>query len=170
MSEEKKKFSRRKFILRTLAGGTGVILGATYLGRNSLRRGIYGMMDQPAMMAYNGDTDTPLIWFEIGANNSIKLHSPKVEMGQGTFTGMAQMAADELEVALEDIKVVHAASNTGNLDGMATGGSTSIAGLWQPLRELAATMRVMLKNKAAGKNGGQFGCAFHQGWGILWRR
>lgn len=151
MAKEKKKFSRRKFIFRTLAGGTGILLGAAYLGRNSIRRSLYGLMDQPAFMAYNGDTSTPLIWFEIGADNLIKLHSPKVEMGQGTFTSMAQMAADELEVPLGSIKVVHAASNTGNLDGFSTGGSTSVAGLWQPLRELAATMRVMLINKAAEK-------------------
>ncbi len=153
MANEKKRFSRRKFILRTLAGGTGVILGATYLARNPLRRAMYGLMDDPMMMAYNGNTDTPLMWFEIGSNNTITLHSPKVEMGQGSFTSFAQMAADELEVSMEQIRVVHAATSTGNIDGMSTGGSTSVAGLWQPLRELAATMREMLRQKAAEKMG-----------------
>ena len=72
-------------------------------------------------------------------------------MGQGTFTGLAQIAADELEVDVNQIKIVHAATSTGNIDGLSTGGSTSISGLWQPLRELAATMREMLK-KRSGKN------------------
>ncbi|MEL6358053.1 MAG: molybdopterin cofactor-binding domain-containing protein, partial [Bacteroidota bacterium] len=81
-------------------------------------------------------------------DNQIIFHSPKVEMGQGSFTGLVQIAADELEVDMEQINIVHAASS-GNLDPFATGGSTSIAGLWQPLRELSATMREMLKNEAA---------------------
>ena len=72
-----------------------------------------------------------------------------MKWGQGTFTGLAQIAADELEVRVDQIKVVHAATFTGNVDSFSTGGSNSISGLWQPLRELAATMREMLKNEAA---------------------
>jgi isoquinoline 1-oxidoreductase beta subunit len=79
------------------------------------------------------------------------LHSPKVEMGQGTFTSLAQMAADELEVSMEQISVVHADSASGNMDAFATGGSTSVSSLWVPLRELAATMREMIKMEAANK-------------------
>jgi isoquinoline 1-oxidoreductase beta subunit len=70
-------------------------------------------------------------------------------MGQGTFTGLAQIAADELEVDIERIKVVHATTDSGNIDGFGTGGSTSISSLWMPMRELAATMREMLKMEAA---------------------
>lgn len=100
---------------------------------------------------YQGNTDTPIIWFEITNENKVVLHSPKVEMGQGTFTGLAQMAADELEVSMEQISVVHAASASGNMDAFATGGSTSVSALWVPLRELAATMREMIKLEAAKK-------------------
>ncbi len=92
----------------------------------------------------------PNVWFEITADNQVTLHSPKVEMGQGTFTGLAQIAADELEVDISQIRVVHAATSTGSVDPFSTGGSNSISGLWQPLRELAATMREMLKTEAAG--------------------
>ena len=74
-------------------------------------------------------------------------------MGQGTFTGLAQIAAEELEISMEQIRVVHASTASGNIDGFSTGGSTSISSLWQPLRELAATMREMLRNEAAGKLG-----------------
>ncbi|WP_462252352.1 xanthine dehydrogenase family protein molybdopterin-binding subunit [Ekhidna sp.] len=148
---EKKKLSRRKFIVRTLLGGTGVLLGATYLGRNTLRRGFYDLMDDPSMLTYMGDTENPVIWFQISNDNVVTLHSPKVEMGQGTFTGMAQMAADELEIDVDNIQVVHAATSTGNIDQMSTGGSTSIAGFWQPLRELSATMREMIKIEGAKK-------------------
>ncbi len=150
---ENKKLSRRKFIVRSLIGGTGVVLGSAYIGRNALRRSIYPMLDDPNNLVYIGDTSKPLMWFEINDQNQITLHSPKVEMGQGTFTGMAQLAADELEVNIDQIRVVHAASATGNIDGMSTGGSTSIAGFWQPLRELAATMREMLTIEGAKQLG-----------------
>ena len=122
------------------------------MSRGPIRRGIASAINS-ADTPYVGDTSSPIIWFEITADNDVILHSPKVEMGQGTFTGLAQMAADELDVAMDQIKVVHATSISGNMDGFATGGSTSISSLWVPLRELAATMREMIKNEAASKMG-----------------
>jgi len=149
--------TRRKFIVRTLIGGTGLVLGAAYLGRNAIRRNLYEMAESPEMLSYMGDTSSPLIWFEVTNDNKVVLHSPKVEMGQGSFTSFVQIAADELEMDLEQISVVHAATKTGNIDGLSTGGSTSVAGLWQPLRELAATMREMIKIEGAKKLGVELG-------------
>lgn len=129
-----------------------MILGTAYLARNPLRRELNKSLNA-AEPPFMGNTDTPLVWFEITSDNKVRLHSPKVEMGQGTFTGLAQLAADELEVDVTQIEMVHAETITGNVDGMSTGGSTSIASLWQPLRELAATMREMLKLQAAKQMG-----------------
>lgn len=146
----KKHHSRRKFLIRGGLGTIGVLAVGTYLFRNPLRRvaaGAINTADAPFM----GNTDTPIIWFEITNDNNVVLHSPKVEMGQGTFTGLAQMAADELEVSMKQMGVVHADTASGNIDSFATGGSTSIASLWVPLRELAATMREMIKTEAAKK-------------------
>ncbi len=147
-----KKFSRRKFIVRSLVGGTGVIVGATFLLRNPIRRYLYDTINSMEG-SYDGNTDDPQIWFQVTKDNQVTFHCPKVEMGQGAFTGLAQIAADELEVDLDQIKVVHAETATGNIDGMSTGGSTSISGLWQPLRELAATTREMFKIEAGKKLG-----------------
>ncbi len=147
MSGDKKKFSRRAFILRGLAGGTGVMLGLGYLGRNALRREMYALMDT-VEPSYLGDASDPTLWFEITEDERIRLFSPKVEMGQGTFTSLAQMAADELEVDVGRIEVVHAETATGVVDGLSTGGSLSVAGLWMPLRELAATLRATLVAEA----------------------
>ncbi|MEO0322445.1 MAG: molybdopterin cofactor-binding domain-containing protein [Myxococcota bacterium] len=144
----KRKLSRRGFILRSLAGGTGVMLGVGYLGRNSIRREIYALMDT-VEPSYLGDASDPTMWFEITEDERIRLFSPKVEMGQGSFTSFAQMAADELEVELDRVEVVHAATATGVVDGMSTGGSLSVAGLWMPLRTLAATLRATLVAEAA---------------------
>lgn len=131
-------------------GTVGVLALGTYLYRNPLRRvaaGAINTADAPFM----GNTETPIVWFEITKDNNMVLHSPKVEMGQGTFTGLAQIAADELEVSMNQMHVVHADTASGNIDGFATGGSTSISSLLMPLRELAATMREMIKTEAAKK-------------------
>ena len=148
----KKRISRRKFLVRGTLGTVGVLAVGTYLFRHSIRRGILDFANT-ADLSYIGSTDDPIIWFEITKENLVLLHSPKVEMGQGTFTGLAQIAADELEVSMEQMRVIHAQTVSGNIDGFSTGGSTSISSLWQPLRELAATMREMIKAEAAKKLG-----------------
>lgn len=148
----KKKISRRRFLVRGGLGTMGILAVGTYLFRNPIRRGIASAINT-GETPYMGNTSSPIIWFEVTSENEIVLHSPKVEMGQGTFTSLAQIAADELEVSMGQMKVVHANSDSGNLDGFATGGSTSVSSLWVPLRELAATMREMIKNKAADKMG-----------------
>jgi len=145
-NKPKKKFSRRKFIVRS-AIGLGVMVGGVYLGRHAIRRSIAGMVNE-LEAPYSNDSPAN-VWFEVTADNQVIFHSPKVEMGQGTFTGLAQMAADELDVDINQLKVVHASTKTGPIDSFATGGSTSINQLWVPLRELAATMREMLKGEAA---------------------
>lgn len=150
-TKKKKGWSRRKFLTRS-AIGVGVVVGTGYFTRSIWRRylaGIANTLETP----YQGTTTSPSLWFEITVNNQIILHSPKVEMGQGTFTGLAQIAADELDVNVSQIQVVHAETLSGNVDTFATGGSTSISSLWTPLREIAATMREMVKNEAARQLG-----------------
>ena len=154
MKDEKKQtskgVSRRKFLIRGGLGTVGVLAIGTYIFRNSIRRELLGMANT-LELPYTDNTDKPMVWFEVTSDNNILLYSPKVEMGQGTFTGLAQMAADELSISMDQIQVVHAATATGNLDSFATGGSTSVSSLWQPLRELAAMLREMLVAEAARK-------------------
>ena len=148
----RKKWSRRKFIVRGGLGTIGLVGLGTFVFRNPMRRAVYKTMDS-TVLDYFGTGTKPNLWFEITSENKIKLLSPKVEMGQGTFTGMAQLVADELDVAIDQIQVEAAASDSGVVDGMSTGGSMSINGLWNPLRELAATMREMIKSQAATQMG-----------------
>ena len=146
-TKSKKKFSRRKFLQRgaIVFGGTIV---ATIAAKGPIRRFV-------AQTAEN--TDTPLLisnleptfWFEIMPDNTIQYKTTKLEMGQGVFTGLAMLAAEELEVPLEQIKVVHANTDNGVEDALGTGGSNSTLTLYKPIREVAATMREMLKAQAA---------------------
>lgn len=145
-SRKESGMTRRKFLVRASIG-TGVLLGTGYLSRGLARRYLAEYMNTAEVPFFN--SAAPQLWFEITSNNQIILHSPKVEMGQGIFTGLAQIAADELEVHIDKINVVHADTSSGVIDTYATGGSTSTSKLWQPLRELAATMREMIKSEAA---------------------
>lgn len=150
MADEKKRMTRRQFLIRGGLGAVGVMAIGTYAFRNPLRRVAYEAAET-SVFPYAGEGTDATLWFEVTKDNDIVLYSPKVEMGQGTFTGLAQMAADELEVDIGQMKVVAAETRTGVIDGMSTGGSLSIAQLWTPLREMAATMREMLKAEAARK-------------------
>lgn len=145
--EKKKGWSRRKFLVRSSVG-LGVVIGTGYFTRNIWQRYIAEMantLDTP----YQGTSSDPSIWFEITEKNEVILHSTKVEMGQGAHTGLAQIAAEELGATMEQMQVKHAESMSGNVDNFATGGSTSIASLWIPLREIAASMREMIRNEAS---------------------
>lgn len=148
----KKKISRRKFLVRGGLGTLGVLAIGTYVFRNPLRRGILEMAET-MVPPYTGTGTEANLWFEITSDNKVLVHSPKVEMGQGTFTSLAQMVADELDVTIAQIVVKAAATSTGIVDGLSTGGSLSVAQLWQPLREMAATVRELVKREAASKLG-----------------
>lgn len=153
MSDTKaKKTSRRKFLIRGGLGTLGLLTVGTYVFRNPMRRSVLELAET-MVPPYSGTGTEANLWFEINTDNTITLHSPKVEMGQGTFTGLAQMAADELDVDINQIIVKAAETALGIIDGMSTGGSLSIAQLWQPLREMAAVMREKIKLEAAKKMG-----------------
>ncbi|MEO0584874.1 MAG: molybdopterin cofactor-binding domain-containing protein [Bacteroidota bacterium] len=147
-----KKISRRKFLVRGSLGTLGVLAVGTYLFRNPLRRTLIETIDA-TLPSYSGTGTEATLWFELTKENKVIFHSPKVEMGQGSFTSFAQMIAEELDVSLDQIVIQAAATETGIVDGLSTGGSLSIATFWKPLRELAATMREMLKMLAAQKLG-----------------
>lgn len=151
-NKKSKKVSRRKFLVRGGLGTLGVLALGTYVFRNPLRRKAYEIAED-TIVPYSGSGTKANLWFEVTTENKIVLHSPKVEMGQGTFTSLAQIAADELDVKMDQISVAAAQTDTGIVDSMSTGGSLSVAALWQPLREMAATMREMIKAAAAKKMG-----------------
>jgi isoquinoline 1-oxidoreductase beta subunit len=148
----KKKISRRKFLVRGGLGTVGVMAVGTVLFRNPLRRTIMDFAETAPPM-YSGSGTEPQLWFELTKDNKVLFHSPKVEMGQGSFTSFAQMIADEMHLRMDQVEVIAAETATGVVDGLSTGGSLSVAGLWQPLRELAATMRMMLIKEAASQSG-----------------
>jgi isoquinoline 1-oxidoreductase beta subunit len=82
----------------------------------------------------------------------------KVEMGQGTFTAIPMLLAEELEVNPAQVRLVQAPADNDKyadplLGGQVTGGSTSVRGAWEPLRRAGATARMLLVGAAAQRWG-----------------
>ena len=91
---------------------------------------------------------------QIGRDGRIVLIMPYVEMGQGTYTSIPMLIAEELEVDLSQVRLEHAPPNeklyvNPLLGVQATGNSNAVRASWQPLREAGATARTMLVAAAA---------------------
>jgi isoquinoline 1-oxidoreductase beta subunit len=96
----------------------------------------------------------PNAFVQIDATGKVTLVIPKVEMGQGIYTSIPMLIAEELEVPLDSVVIDHAPPNEKLfmdplLGGQLTGGSTSIRYAWEPMRKAGATARVMLISAAA---------------------
>ncbi len=103
-------------------------------------------------------SNTPAAHFNavvrIGADGLVTLVMPRVEMGQGTYTAVPMLIAEELEVDLAHVRLEHASADDklyalpgGNVQ--VTGGSNSIRTAWLPMRQAGAAARMMLVSSAA---------------------
>jgi isoquinoline 1-oxidoreductase subunit beta len=86
----------------------------------------------------------------------VTLTIPQVEMGQGTYTAMAMLIAEELDVGLAQVQVDHAPADdkrfANRLIGFqVTAGSTSVRAFFTPLRQAGAAARSILIATAADR-------------------
>jgi isoquinoline 1-oxidoreductase beta subunit len=92
-------------------------------------------------------------WLRVNRDGSLTLLVDRSEMGQGVITGLAMLAAEELELELERIRVefAPAAPEYANplIGEQLTGGSTSIRAAWDSLRRACAATRERLIAAAA---------------------
>ena len=100
---------------------------------------------------------TPNAWLRIGTDNSITFFCDKSEMGQGVYTALPMLLAEELGVPVSRIIVEFAPPGdqyVNNLiGGQITGGSTSVRDGWEKLRKAGATARHLLVSAAAAEWG-----------------
>lgn len=104
--------------------------------------------------AADADRFTPNAFIRIDGDGRIVLTMPYVEMGQGTYTSIPMLIAEELEVDLKQVRLEHAPPDeklyaNPLLGVQATGNSNAIRGAWQPLRRAGAVARIMLVSAAA---------------------
>ncbi|NOK63440.1 MAG: CO or xanthine dehydrogenase, Mo-binding subunit [Chloroflexi bacterium AL-W] len=154
--QPKRRMSRRTF-LRVLGIGSGVLAVGVVVGGPTITREVrlaihQWFLSDNVMSA--SLPDSPLLWIRIEPDNTAHLHLPKSEMGQGIHTTLAQIAAEELELNWETI-VTHSANTDIGFDAFvsSTFGSASTTMMYQPIRELAATLRMMLLEEGAAQLG-----------------
>ena len=112
----------------------------------------------PRAAAGGGDFE-PNAFIRIDRQGDVTLIMPQVEMGQGTYTTISMILAEELDAAWNRVKVEHAPPSdklyANPMLGMqATGNSNSIRAFWTPLRKAGAGARAVLTQAAA------------TGWGV----
>src|SRR4051812_31589216 len=136
--------SRRNFLINSAVAGSGLVLSVSLpFGQGK---------------AVGNDSFAPNAFIRVGTDGQIVLTMPYVEMGQGTYTSIPMLIAEELEVGLNQVRLEHAPPNeklyaNPLLGVQATGNSNAIRGAWKPLREAGATARLMLIAAAAKRWG-----------------
>ena len=94
--------SRRRFLSVSAAVGGGLLIGFT-TGPS--------IGDADAAQRVASPPFTPNAFIRIGGDGQIILTMPYVEMGQGTYTSIPMLIAEELEVDLKQVRLEHAPPN-----------------------------------------------------------
>lgn len=132
--------NRRAFLAGAAASGAGLVIALTLPACTGQKPG-----------ARAGGTLNA--WLQIGGDNTITVLVDRSEMGQGVYTALPMLLAEELEVDLSAIRIVAAPVgdayiNKGN-NGQVTGTSNSVSDAWVKLRTAGAQARMMLLSAAA---------------------
>ena len=147
MSERTDSFSldRRSFLKAGIAVGGGLVID--FALPLALSPALAQVAPSPQF--------APNAFIRIDRRSAVTLVMPMVEMGQGIYTAMAMLLAEELEVSLEQVRLEHAPpndalyGNSGLAHEQATGHSSSILSFWEPLRQAGAVARTLLVDAAA---------------------
>ena len=97
----------------------------------------------------------PNAFIRIASDNTVTVISKHLEMGQGTYTGLATIVAEELDAAWPQVRVEGAPADAKRYNNLGmgpmqgTGGSTAMANSWDQLRKAGASARAMLTAAAA---------------------
>lgn len=134
--------SRRHFLKTTALLGTALVVEVS----------LPGCSTTPAT-TLNNETWTANAWLSISENNHISFVLDRVEMGQGTMTGLTTLIAEELGVDPGCIDVMAARADRRYANPaygvQLTGGSTSMSTSFLPLRRAAAALRMAMTEAAA---------------------
>lgn len=135
--------SRRGMLRGALATIPPLIIGIRF---GTAAAAVSGMAD-----AVRSAQFVPDALLAIGSDGLVALELPKTEMGQGVYTSLTMLVAEELEIAPSAIRVDIPKGEEGRFDKISqeTGGSTSIRECWEPVRQAAANARAALIGAAA---------------------
>ncbi|WP_281662659.1 xanthine dehydrogenase family protein molybdopterin-binding subunit [Paraburkholderia fungorum] len=140
--------SRRTFLKAAGAvAAVGLTIGFEWAGTG--RRALAASMPDA--------TFAPNAFLRVAPDNSVTVIAKHVEMGQGAYTGIATIVAEELDANWQDVRVESAPADAKRYANLAfgtiqgTGGSSAMANSWMQLREAGAKARAMLVSAAAAQ-------------------
>ena len=136
--------TRRSFLKVAAAAGGSLMVGF-WPGASAAGASVTGAAAPAELNAF----------IAIGADDSIVLTMPKVEMGQGTYTSIPMLIAEELEVGMDQIQLRHAPPDAklygAPFGDQFTGGSLTIRLMYEPMRQTGAAARMVLVQAAANE-------------------
>jgi isoquinoline 1-oxidoreductase subunit beta len=129
--------SRRSFLGTSAAAGAGLVIGF-YLPKSASAQaeGVF----------------SPNAYLRITPDEKITVVVARTEMGQGVWTALPMILAEELEADLKQITIEQAGAST-LFGDQSTGGSASVRSTWDPMRKAGAQAREMLISAAAAQWG-----------------
>ena len=146
--ERVRRLSRRDFLKATGMAGGGLML-AIGLPADGGRGGRLARAQEAAAKA----PYPPAAFIRIGADDSVTVLINKLEFGQGVFTSMAMLVAEDLDCDWSKVRAQHAPTAQvyahPSFGIQMTGGSQSIASSWLQYRTIGAAARLMLIQAAA---------------------
>src|ERR1700747_682329 len=126
--------NRREFLKTGAAGGAALVIGFHLTPK---------VLADQAEEQEKKNTKPFYAWVRITPDNRVTLVLGKSEMGQGVYTSLPMILAEELCVDWKQVRVEQAPTNPKVYD-LGTGGSGSVAGSWLPLRQAGAAAREMV--------------------------
>jgi isoquinoline 1-oxidoreductase beta subunit len=152
--------SRRRFLITSVSMGAGLTLGVHLVGCSDKKDAQSQSLPEAGPGKAGGDivsdfSFAPNAFIRIQPDNTVVLIMKHFEMGQGTYTGLSTLIAEELDADWNQIQVEAAPANAklynnnfwGPMQG--TGGSTAIANSYEQMRKAGAAAKQMLVAAAA---------------------
>lgn len=139
--------SRRQFLKASAAAGAGLVIGFAFAGGNRIAAA--------AETATADGVFAPNAFIRVAPDNSVTVLIKHIEFGQGTFTGLATLVAEEMDADWSQLRAEHAPADASLYNNLSwgpvqgTGGSSSIANSYEQLRRAGATARALLVQAAA---------------------
>ncbi|ETX13964.1 aldehyde oxidase [Roseivivax halodurans JCM 10272] len=141
------KQSRRQF----LASSAGLVIGVALPLKGHAQSGAAAALGDGTL---SEGAFAPNAFIRIAPDNTVTVLSKHIEFGQGPYTGLATLVADEMDASWDQIRVESAPANDELYKNLAfglqgTGGSTAMANSWMQMRQAGAAARAMLVAAAA---------------------
>lgn len=136
---------------RSLLAGAGALVIGVNLPRGAKAQSGAAQAFRPAGGAA---AFAPNAFVRVSADDSITVLVKHIEFGQGPFTGLATLVAEEMDADWSQMRAEHSPADVKLYANLAfgvqgTGGSTAIANSWEQMRKAGATARAMLVQAAA---------------------